>query len=526
MASLFLGSALPKTAKRWLQQGHRWLGIFGALWLAIWFASGMVMHFVPFPALTLQERLNFSLPLQAGSVQLSLKDALQQAGLSAQQVQGPVTLWQRGEQAVYQFRLAHASSTSSDLKVLNASTGEPVKPIATESELKTLLAPYFSAATLATSQAQLIELDQWTVASSLNQDRPLWRLQQADGQWWYFSAQSGALVRDVSRSERWWNYAGAVLHWVYFTPFRAEAGLWRESLWILSLLVLLAAVSGVWLGLLRMRKGKNQALSPYRGTQRWHHLLGLGCAGFVLTYLLSGWLSLDGGRVFRQVAPLDSRTALQGGEFQPELFAKPFGPKPFGTTTATDFAVKEIQLLQLAQQPYQRLLGLSDQTNLPDQLLLTGNVQRNSFVPSRFFDQATLALASKSLAEHFGCEPLGQIAATSAYRVAGLLPELPVYQLQCKLDNTVLQFDSASGLLTSNTNTPQRGYRWFYQALHTLDFPLLLAYPTIRTGLTLLLGVIGLLFSLTAVLLAFKRLKPVAKRTSVKVPASGQQWQI
>jgi len=278
-----------------------------------------------------------------------------------------------------------------------------------------------------------------------------------------------------------------------------------------------------------MRKGKNQALSPYRGTQRWHHLLGLGCAGFVLTYLLSGWLSLDGGRVFRQVAPLDSRTALQGGAFQPEFFAKPFGAKPIGpkqfeTATATNLVVKEIQLLQLAQQPYQRLLGLSDQTNQPDQLLLTGNVQRNSFVPSRFFDQATLALASKSLAEHFGCEPLRQVAATSAYRLAGLLPELPVYQLQCKMDNTVLQFDSASGLLTSNTNTAQRGYRWFYQALHTLDFPLLLAYPTLRTILTVLLGVIGLLFSVTALLLALRRLKPATKRSLVKVPAGGQQW--
>ena len=31
---------------------HRWLGILFFLLFAMWFASGIVMHFVPFPALT------------------------------------------------------------------------------------------------------------------------------------------------------------------------------------------------------------------------------------------------------------------------------------------------------------------------------------------------------------------------------------------------------------------------------------------------------------------------------------------
>ncbi|MGY4343865.1 hypothetical protein ACVWXM_000329 [Bradyrhizobium sp. GM7.3] len=35
---------------------HRWLGIAFCLLFAMWFATGIVMHFVPFPSLTEAER--------------------------------------------------------------------------------------------------------------------------------------------------------------------------------------------------------------------------------------------------------------------------------------------------------------------------------------------------------------------------------------------------------------------------------------------------------------------------------------
>jgi hypothetical protein len=36
---------------------HRWLGVAFCLLFAMWFATGMVMHFVPFPALSEIERI-------------------------------------------------------------------------------------------------------------------------------------------------------------------------------------------------------------------------------------------------------------------------------------------------------------------------------------------------------------------------------------------------------------------------------------------------------------------------------------
>src|SRR5258707_5990229 len=65
-------SSVPPAAMRWplrssgdiqphmrvLTLVHRWLGILFCLLFAMWFASGIVMHFVPFPALTETERID------------------------------------------------------------------------------------------------------------------------------------------------------------------------------------------------------------------------------------------------------------------------------------------------------------------------------------------------------------------------------------------------------------------------------------------------------------------------------------
>ncbi len=44
---------------------HRWLGVAFCLLFAMWFATGIVMHFVPFPALTETERFAGLAPIDS-----------------------------------------------------------------------------------------------------------------------------------------------------------------------------------------------------------------------------------------------------------------------------------------------------------------------------------------------------------------------------------------------------------------------------------------------------------------------------
>src|ERR1700722_8911763 len=42
---------------RWASLAHRWLGILLGLSFALWFASGTILSFVPFPSLEARERI-------------------------------------------------------------------------------------------------------------------------------------------------------------------------------------------------------------------------------------------------------------------------------------------------------------------------------------------------------------------------------------------------------------------------------------------------------------------------------------
>jgi hypothetical protein len=67
-------------------------------------------------------------------------------------------------------------------------------------------------------------------------------------------------------------------------------------------------------------------------------------------------------------------------------------------------------------------------------------------------------------------------------------------------------FDGASGAMLEKLDASRRAYRWAYSALHTLDFPALAARPSLRTALIVTLCGLGLAFSLTAVVIGWRRL--------------------
>jgi hypothetical protein len=184
---------------------HRWWGVVFCLLFAMWFASGIVMHFVPFPA--------------------------------------------RSEQPLASIDMSHAT-------------------------------------------AQQIDYDQWTVTGDFDLDRPLKHIELNDaaGTEIYASSASGRVVLATTRNERLANYAGSIAHWLYPTELRHHKRVWSGLMWWLSLLATIGALIGVFLGLVRLGTGP-----AYQGLQRWHHILGLIVAPFVISWIFSGFLSMDAG---------------------------------------------------------------------------------------------------------------------------------------------------------------------------------------------------------------------------------------
>ena len=61
-----------------------------------------------------------------------------------------------------------------------------------------------------------IERDQWTVYGSYNPDRPLYHfaMDDAPGTEFYVASTSGEIVQMTTRHVRFWNWIGAVVHWL------------------------------------------------------------------------------------------------------------------------------------------------------------------------------------------------------------------------------------------------------------------------------------------------------------------------
>ena len=72
--------------------------------------------------------------------------------------------------------------------------------------------------------------------------------------------------------------------------------------------------------------------------------------------------------------------------------------------------------------------------------------------------------------------------------------------------DTWFHIDGADGRPIEKLDVSRRAYRWLFQALHTYDYPLLAANPPWRTLIIVTLCLGGLAFSITGVVIGWRRL--------------------
>ncbi len=463
---------------------HRWLGVAFCLLFAMWFATGIVMHFVPFPALTEAERIGGLAPVDPTGLRNG-PAAAATAGKIPDATR--VRLFLRADGLVYQVQGASGMSVvrAGDLSPADVRSEDLALAIAVNHARRRGMDATRAAF------AGLESHDQWTVSNGLDPHRPLYRiaLNDAPGTELYVSSATGEVVRDTARRERTWNYAGSVLHWIYPTVLRSDRNAWIAVVWALSLVALIAAISGAVLGPLRILVERGRSATPYQGWQAWHHWLGLGCVTFVLTWIFSGWLSMDDGWLFSTGKPAAAERAAVAGAAWEKL--------PVREIQRLPRYAREIEWFAFDGRIYRR--ERFDRTS--QRLSLAGDVPAPERAP--FLRPEEVTAAAGRLAP--GCVPAVAINAADDYPVAPVMPNAPVYRSIC--GDTWFHFDGASGALLEKLDASRRVYRWAYGALHTLDFPALSARPSLRTALIVALCGLGLAFSLTAVVIAWRRLK-------------------
>jgi uncharacterized iron-regulated membrane protein len=72
--------------------------------------------------------------------------------------------------------------------------------------------------------------------------------------------------------------------------------------------------------------------------------------------------------------------------------------------------------------------------------------------------------------------------------------------------------DPRNGDILSRADNSRRAYRWLYSGLHSLDFPLLLRYRPAWDIVTVLLSLIGLVVSISGIVIGWRRLRRHARQ--------------
>lgn len=482
------------TCRRWLYVGHRWLGIAGCLLFAMWFVSGIVMMYVGFPSLSSEERLQGlellaaePLAVPPGAALAALPDGA--GSLPSRRMS--LEMMHAGVRPEPVWRITDARGRR---HVVSARDGRRLGPF--DAQQAQAIGRAFSGQAGA-RWVETLERDQWTVPQGLDALRPLHRIVIGDeaGSELYVSSRTGEVVRDTTRRERFWNWLGAVPHWIYFTPLRADPPLWHDVVVWISGLCIVAAVTGLVIGLMRVRLAGRYAsgrLTPYRGWMAWHHVAGLAGGLFVLTWITSGWLSMNPNGWFSDQGAGAARLTQYEAD---AAGSRVFPWREF----ATPPDARELQLLWFAGR------GLM--------------VWRDAGGGSTVVEAATgrpailtaeqIGAAAARLLPDAPLQRMMLLRSPDAYWYSHHQTRvLPVWRVEFgDPAATWLHIDPGTGQLLGQSDRRGRARRWLFNAAHSLDFAWLLQHRPAWDLVLWLLSGAGLLVAATGVVIGWRRLR-------------------
>jgi hypothetical protein len=432
---------------------HRYLGIALGLLMVVWCVSGIVMMYVPYPTLSREARMAGLEPLSNAAC----------CAIPAEQAPGGGDIVSRFEiEALNGSTILSVSMENGRAYSLDLEAGSGLDGQAAEEALE-VAARFARSQGLSAAPTLLgeVESDQWTTGR-FRGDRPLYHfaLNDADGTELYVSSTSGRALQVTNSSERFWNWFGAIPHWLYFSQLRENPALWTEIVVWTSAIGSALTLIGIYIGItqVKRRRSTGRLASPYRGLWYWHHVPGLVFGLFTLTWVFSGLLSMTPFDWFGNSDPSAPIARLQGeapawSEVR-EAIAQLIAAAPEGTVHL-DSAPMGGAIFAIAT--------LADGTRL--RLGADG-------APSALDDADYAAIAAR-IGEGFTSVSWDMLNEEDAYYYgrAHIFPPLPVLRVMTEGENAArFYLDPVSGRLMNYADAEGRLYRWLYAGLHSLDF--------------------------------------------------------
>lgn len=469
---------------------HRYLGVALGLLMLVWFLSGIVMMYVPYPQRGEQERLSALAPIpweqccNFSGVTLAGGNLIEAALVENVADRFVMRLRSGGAPIIADLTNGHS------LKIGDAEANRVAE----------ITADRIVGGAPAILPAEHIETDQWTVGDNGVGRRPFYKFtfEDAADTRLYISSVTGEVVVWNTREQRFWNWLGAIPHWLYFTELRRNGQLWGQIIIWSSLLGTFLTVIGLYLGIARFRAGRDGRLSPYYGWFYWHHLSGLVFGIVTLAWVVSGLFSMQPWG-FLESAPGNERERLAGAY-----------PQWSEVQTSLDTIRNEAMtdIVSLRASPLDgNLFWLATHQD--------GHITRldDRGTPTALTSD-DLAHAAQRLAGERMIASSEMLNAEDAYyfRFQGFAERdplvLPVYRIALNDDDgTRYYLNPSTAQLLLRVDAAERGFRWLFSGLHRWDFTALLRSRPLWDIVVLFLMIGSTLGVATGVYLALRRIR-------------------
>lgn len=488
---------------------HKWLGILMAPLLVMWFVTGFFMIFSGFPRVEKEQA--FALLDPIGSI-----DSLPSTGELIDWYQthtatgdSPTTLSLKREEGRAVLSLSGAQGeVLMDLR--SEKPIDDIPPTLEELTEKTLRLTGLSPARVDT----LHQLNQWLPFASRREDLPFIKVsvENPKSTTLYFSGKSGRLLQETNQSNRWMAYFGAIPHWIYFWPIRQDVELWKGIFVVLGIMGCVMIISGIIVGVVwtvKSRRSSRRRWSPFSKRSGkwlyWHHISGLLFGIIVLTWMFSGWMSLDslprwltGPSPRTELYSIKDGGAITGNEvmhFEPILAQHPNAKQ----VTYSHYMGRPYYRLEESAKPATYLV-YNDDGSLAQLALSQEEVVS-------YLNGLDLAIEVKeaSVLHHYKGDYLPHPRGKRK-------PPLPVLDL-LTAEGTTLYIALDEPYL-SVQNRATRLNNWAYQKLHSLKFVWSYEHPTLWLCIMLFLLTGGAIVSVTGLVLGWRALKRALKHRS------------
>jgi len=462
---------------------HRYLGIVFSLLFFTWFVSGIAMIYVRgMPSLTPESRLEHLQVLNSGNVRLTPAQALTKAELGAPP--DAAKLLTIVNRPAYRFEIGGSFVT------VFADNGEllDVTPdVAAET------ARLFTGLSDNRVQAAgtLDNVDQWTILARRHLPLHKFVVEDAQGSELYVSGATGEPVVLTTRRGRRLAWISAIPHWLYFEGLRKNPWMWRQVVLWTSGPASIAALIGLVLAVIQYRRKAPHI--PYRGWLRWHYITGAIFGVLTVTWVFSGFLSVEPWYWASEGAMGGAQAAaLQGGELDLRKF-------PSGLPVSEAAGAKEVEFLTIQGAPYYRVTANDSVPTLVASFSMQVRGEPfsiNSILELVMSPTPELKVVESTVLEDYD----------AYYYSFDRTAPLPV--LRIKFDDpesTWLYVDPRMSELVGRAHRRERVQRWIYHGFHSLDFSFWYYSRPVWDIVIVGLSLGGVLLSFIGIVIGWKR---------------------